>query len=453
MSIRRWLATAGAVALASAGAFAAYRHQDRWVPHLFPGTSAPGDSVPEPDGHDHGGADRVKLSPQAQKNLGLLVDTIEPREYWRTIAIPGSVVDRPGESDRSVPSRVAGIVAEILAKPGDTVKAGDALFVLHLASEYLQGSQTDLVKSARELEIATSRRDRIAEAVKKGTQSGTALIDEESQVKRFTTQVQAYRRQLALFGFSAEQVDRAEKGEIVTQVTVSAPGSPGQVFEVQDLKASLGESVPAGQSLATLANHQKLYVEGRAFKTEAEALARAIRDRLPIRAEFADEAPGAWKPQEPLAIRHLSNQVDPVTRTFAFYLPLENEPKMIERDGARHFLWRYRPGQRVRLRVPVEKLSTPSQDGTTAIPPFVLPAGGVVREGAETYVFVQSGDVFLRKPVHVLHEERDEVVVANDGSVTEADYVVLNRAAALNRALKASAAEGGGHGHDHGHEH
>jgi membrane fusion protein, heavy metal efflux system len=451
MNIRRWLASAAVAAVASVGAYAAYQSQDRWMPHLFPGSAAPSSAAPEPD--DHGTADRVKLSPQAQRNLGLVVDTPTPREYWRTMLIPGMVVDRPGESDRAVPARVAGIVAEIRAKPGDTVKAGDALFVVHLASEYLQGAQTDLVKSARELEFATARRDRVAEAVRKGTQSGTALIEEENQVKRYSTQVQAYRRQLALFGLSAEQVNQAERGEIVTQVVVTAPGSPGQVYEVQELKASLGDSVPVGQSLAILANHQKLYVEGRAFKSEADALARAIRDRVPIRAEFADEAPGAWKPQESLAVRHLSNQVDPATRTFAFYLPLDNEPKMIERDGTRHFLWRYRPGQRVRLRVPVEKLATPSRDGATAIPPFVFPSGAVVREGAEAYVFVQSGDVFLRKPVHVLYEELGEMVVANDGSVSEADYVVLNRAAALNRALKASAAEGGGHGHDHGHEH
>jgi hypothetical protein len=52
----------------------------------------------------------------------------------------------------------------------------------------------------------------------------------------------------------------------------------------------------------------------------------------------------------------------------------------------------------------------------------------------------------------VLHEDRTEVVVANDGSVGPGQFVVRNHAAALNRALKA-AAGGGGHGHDHGHEH
>ena len=104
-------------------------------------------------------------------------------------------------------------------------------------------------------------------------------------------------------------------------------------------------------------------------------------------------------------------------------------------------MWRFRPGQRVRLKIPVERLEDV----------FVLPAAAVVREGPEAYVFRQNGDVFDRKPVRVLAEDRSEVVVANDGSVGPGQYVVRNHAAALNRALKAAAAGGGGHEHSHEH--
>ena len=213
-----------------------------------------------------------------------------------------------------------------------------------------------------------------------------------------------------------------------------------------------GEQVQAGQSLAVLANHQKLYVEGRAFKSEADALATAIEKKIPIRAEFADEKPGAWQAQEPLRIHHLANQVDTATRTFAFYLPLDNHPRMIEQDGKTHFVWRYRPGQRVRLRMPVEKLVTLASDGKTELLPFVFPAGAVVREGAETYLFVQDGNMFVRKPVRVLYEDRNESVVANDGSISDSDFVVRSPAAAINRALKAASAGGATDPHA-GHNH
>jgi biotin carboxyl carrier protein len=478
MRLRSLVVPLVTVAVLGAAGFAGYRTRDRWLPAAFPtGSAAPvggGHAHEEGGGHDHAGhdhgaaADRVKLSPQAQQNLGLDVDTLAPEVYWRTLLIPGVVVDRPGESDRSVTSKVAGVVTDIKARPGDTVKAGAPLFALQLASEFIQAAQTDLAKTAKEVEFAVARRARVAALVKSGTQTEAVLIEEDNAIKRQTTLLQAYRRQLQVFGLTPEQVTRAERGEVITEVVIhapsrtaaAAPASPGgpngadALFEVQELKVSLGDQVQVGQTLCLLANHQRLFIEGQAFKSEAGVLASAAEKKVPIRAEFADETPGEWPAPQPLVIHHLSNQVDAATRTFAFYLPLENQPRTFERDGKSFFVWRYRPGQRVRLRVPVEKLVTLAPDGAER-PPFVLPAGAVVREGPEAFVFVQSGDVFVRKPVRVLYEDRADAVVANDGSITEADFVVKNRAAAINRALKASQAGAeGGHGHDHaGHSH
>ena len=477
MSLRTFVYPAVAAAVLGAVGTAGYITRERWLPHVFPAkppaSAEGGHAHGEGDhaghdhaGHDHGArGDRVKLSPQAQKNLALDVDTLTPQDYWRTVQIPGAIVDRPGESDRSVTTKVAGVVTDIRARPGDTVKAGDPLFTLQLASEFVQAAQTDLAKSAREVEFATVKRDRVAHLVKQGTQPEAALVEEENQIKRLTTQVQAYRRQLQVFGLAPDQVTRAERGEVVTELVVAAPrriatdgtaaDPPAALYEVQELKVNLGDQVQAGQALCLLANHQRLFVEGRAFKSEAGALAAAAEKKVPVRVEFADEVAGEWPAQGPLVIHHLSNQVDPATRTFAFYLPLDNQPRTFDRDGKTFFVWRFRPGQRVRLRVPVERLVALAPDGKTEVPPFVLPAGAVVREGPEAFVFVQTGDVFVRKPVRVLYEDRSDAVIANDGSVSEADFGVRNQAAALNRALKAAQSGGeGGHGHEgHNHDH
>lgn len=440
------------VIIAAIGGIAggAYFSREAWLPHVFPSSSP----KPENAAKEEEARDRVILSPQAQQNLQLEVDQHSPREYWRTIVLPGAVVDRPGESDRGINTRVAGVVSDIKARPGDTVRSGEPLFTLQLVSEFVQSAQTELHKSSRELQFATEKRNRIAKQVDEKTTPGSALIEEENQVKRITAQLQAHRRQLVLFGFTPAQVERAEAGEVVTEVVIFAPArtadsnggtisSPHEVlFEMQELKVRLGDQVQAGQSLAVLADHQRLFVEGWAFKSEAKALAVAAEKRVPIRAEFADEQPGDWPKIEPLLIHHLSNQVDPVSRTFSFYLTIDNQGQTFVRDGKTFFVWRFRPGQRVRLRIPVEKLHTPGPDGKTDVLPFVLPAAAVVREGPESFVFIQSGDVFIRKPVHVLYEDRTDAVVANDGSITEADFIVRNEAAAINRALKAGA--GGG---------
>jgi len=450
MNLPRYLRPTALAVLVIGLAAASILTRDAWLPYVFP-TRGGREADPEHK-HEHS-TDRIELSDSAQRNLGVEAASLAPRPYWRTITIPGVVVDRPGESERNVAARVAGIVAEIHARPGENVKPGAPLFELDLVSEVLQSAQVELAKTATDLALAVSERDRIAQLVKLGTTPAADLTRQQSQVDRLTNLGKSLRRQLQLFGLTSEQVARAEAGDVVTRATVMVPEAPAgdALYEMKELRVRLGEQVQGGQALATLADHRRLFVEGWAFKSESKSLAVAADKQARVEIEFTDEAPGDWEPHPPLTVHHLAGSVDPVNRTFPFYLSLDNEARAIARDGKTYFAWRFRPGQRVRLRVPVERLETPGAGGKDA-DPFVVPAAAVVREGPEAFVFVQAGDVFLRRAVRVLHEDQREAVLANDGSITRAELIVLNRAAALNRAIKAQAAEGG-HGHDHPHEH
>ena len=73
---------------------------------------------------------------------------------------------------------------------------------------------------------------------------------------------------------------------------------------------------------------------------------------------------------------------------------------------------------------------------------FVLPADAVAREGPEAFVFTQNVNTFERKPVRVLLQDRQQVVIANDGSLPPGTYVVQGGAAQLNRMVKAGGASG-----------
>jgi membrane fusion protein, heavy metal efflux system len=439
------------VALVAGLGTGAYLTRSRWLPPAPTDKPAAGHDHDDHDHHDHEHLDRVKLSPQAQAGLGLVVEPLVPEAYTRTAMIPGSVVDRPGVSDRAVTLPVAGVVTAVKVQPGDTVKPGEPLAVVRIVSELVQTAQADLFKAARDVQIAAENLKLLRSAPAE-TIAGSKLIEAENQERRARATVAALRHQLASLGLTAVQVDAAAEGQFLTEMTVVAPppangppptaAEPGPTYEVKELKAQLGERVTAGQVLGVLADHRHLYVEGRAFKSEATLLEQAAQHGWKVRAEFAEEA-GGWPPFDAgLTIRHLANTVDPVSRTFAFFLPLENQSRSYTRDGQTFLVWRFRPGQRVRLKVPVEQMEDV----------FVLPAGAVVREGPEAYVFRQNGDLFERKPVRVLYEDRSEVVLADDGSVGPGQFIARNQAAALNRALKAAEA-GGHHGHDHGHEH
>ena len=197
--------------------------------------------------------------------------------------------------------------------------------------------------------------------------------------------------------------------------------------------------------LAYLADHRFLYIEGLGVATGSQAARlRPPRKAGPSRRclpKTTTDTPDWRKALKNLTVEFLGNTMDAAGLTLPIYVPFPNPHKDYVREGRTYRTGLYRPGQKVLLKVTVAKMPDV----------FVLPLAAVAREGAEAYVFRQNGNSFDRLPVHVIVEDTDVVVIAKDGSIRPGAYIAQNAAAALNRALKASKAEGGGGGHDHHH--
>ncbi len=430
---------------------AAYFTRDHWRPWLTDTTATLATEEHQAPVED---AKVLKLSSQARKNLGLVSAPARLQQYWRTLQVPGVIVDRPGLSDRGITSPAVGVVTQVFAFAGDTVRPGEKLFTLRLFSEYLQNTQSELFKATRETELIKEERDRLAKLANSGTIAGNRIIELDQRIRRQDGLIQAYRQDLLTRGLAPAQIEQISEGSFVSTINVVAPPpvevAPGDreiepvayiddhrqsglVYEVQELKVDLGQQVQAGQLLSILSNHRLLYIEGHAFKQEAPMLERAAQNSWPIEVEFAEDDKKNWSPlQQTFQIRHLANTIDPASRTFDFFIPLTNQSRSYQKEGQTFVVWRLRPGQRVRLHVPVEEYTDV----------FVLPALALVREGPEAYVFRQNGDLFDRIPVHVLHEDRLNVVLANDGSIPAGSYLAQASGASLNRVLKAQAAAG-----------
>ncbi|MFI4874144.1 MAG: efflux RND transporter periplasmic adaptor subunit [Blastopirellula sp. JB062] len=440
-----------AIALLAMGA-SAYLTQEYWLSSLasVQDEAAPADETEAPVEEPK----VLKLSKQARMNLNLVAKPVRAQDYWRTLPIPAIIADRPGETDRGVTSPAVGVVTEIFAYPGQTVRPGEKLFTIRLSSEYLQNTQKELFTATQEQQLAQEQIDRLLPLANSGAVSGSRIIDLKSQVRRQEALIQSHRQDLLARGMAPSQVDKVANGEFVTVVTVTAPPAKSTThpvadgvlaaqaepfdqhetaYEVQSLETDLGKQVQAGQILSTLANHRNLYIEGHAFKREAPFLEDAAQNDWEITVEFAEDHPDHWPNlEQKFTIEYLSNAVDADSRTFDFYIPLTNQARFYEKKDETFVVWRFRPGQRVRLHVPVEQF----QDV------LVVPSGAVVREGPEAYVFQQNGDLFNRLSVRVLHEDRLNVILADDGSVTPGLYLAQNGAASLNRVLKAQAASG-----------
>lgn len=428
--MRRKYLWRGCLALAIVGStIGAYLTRAAWLPMAPNPTAVPLSPI---DG-GAGVSEQVFLSEQAQKNLRLSAKALQPSTYWRTITVPGMVLDRPGQSDRGVTTPVTASITKIHHVAGEIVKPGDVLFTLKLLSEPLQLTQQDLFKATQDLQFALTQKRQFAAAgddVPKATR-----IELDNRITRMEVSVRAFRQELANRGLMPQQINEVSEGRYVTEIPVVVPqratdlkaSELGQLFEIQELKVELGQQAQAGQTLCLLANHQSLAIEGRAFRDEAPLLERTIKEGWNVTVDFGEQ-PSTW-PALPTAypITHMANTIDPDSRTFRFLLPLENQARLLEKDGRTQLLWRFRPGQRVRLQVRVEELHNV----------FVLPVDAVTWEGAEAYVFLQNGDTFERKPVHVIEQDRRQVVLANDGTLTPGLFIAQTGATQLNRMIKA----------------
>ena len=210
---------------------------------------------------------------------------------------------------------------------------------------------------------------------------------------------------------------------------------------LQDLAVHKGQSINAGETLCILTDYDELFIEGLAFEQDIRQLRAASQNGWNVDAII--EQPGSdSRVIEGLEIAYLANQVDAASRTLNFYVRLPNEVAKDHRaDGNRYVEWRYVPGQRMQLRVPVEEM--PEQ--------IVVPVEAVAREGAETFVFQQNGSHFDRVPVHVKYRDQYSVVIDNDGSLFPGDVIAMRGAHQMQMALKNKS--GGGVDPHAGHNH
>lgn len=408
----------------------------------------------------------LRLDARGRRNLGLQVGPVARSTYWKKLEIPAVVIEPPGLAVRGITAPAAGIVTTIHVSVGDAVPPGTPLFTLHLVGESLQLAQTEYLQATREAEILRRERARLQEAVDDGAIPARRIIELDQEIDRQTALASARRQDLLARGLSLEQVERIGQGEFVATITIEAPridasanidstdreapvesndasaavpspdsssSSTERFFEVRELAVAVGRQVQGGEALAVLADHESLLVQGHAFRREAAAIERAVAERRPVELEFDGAIGEDWPAvDQPYLIRNLGNEIDPESRTFDVIVPLPNPSRLYEDGGRTYLVRRYRPGQRARMRIPVERLDDV----------IVLPAEAVVRDGPSSYVFRQNGDLFSRIPVRVLHQDRRDVVIEREQGLGPGSFVALDSAAALDRILASQTQSG-----------
>ncbi len=230
---------------------------------------------------------------------------------------------------------------------------------------------------------------------------------------------------------------------LVPAISDSHGGNEHEDFlQFNEIAVQQGDHVTSGTPLGVLSDHCRLYIEGQAFEHDAALLNRVADEGVAVSA-LVDANRSGGQLVTDLKILYVENQVELESRALRFYVELPNDivRNKTTEDGHRFIGWRFRPGQRVELRIPVETWQNR----------IVLPVEAVVREGAESYVFQQNKGHFDRIAVHVVHRNQNWAVIEADGSLFPGDTVAGKGAYQIHLALKNKSGAGvdphAGHNH------
>lgn len=401
--------------------------------------------------HEHEEAAALRLSKQAEADVGRDLHRVELRPFARTISVPATVVERPGRSKVQITAPFTGRVTRIYRVEGEAVTPGMPLFDLQLTHEELVEAQADFLRIAEELEVVRREVARVAKVAAQGAIAGKALLQRQYEQQKLEAVLHAQRQRLLLHRLTPRQVDGIlENRELLRDLTVAVPGSAENtdrsgepLMQVQQLKVDLGQHVAMGEPLCTLADHARLHVRGAAFEQDIPRLAAAARNGWGVTAVFRSFDNGRNMIPD-LEIVYLAGDVEMESRAFFFYVALPNELAGDTKTeaGQRFVDWQFKPGQRLRLLVPIEP----------ATRQIVLPVEAVVKEGAEAYVYEYNEDHFDRRTVRVEHQDQDRVVIANDGSLKPGVRIAVSGAYQIHLATKNKGGQpAGAQGHVHAH--
>lgn len=419
-------------------------HADENAPN---GHDAHDESAGHSDAVAHHDTPVIELSEQALKNIGFEPISVALGSYERSTTFPGIVVERPGKSQISVAAPLTGIVTRSLVIQGEAVAADSPLFEIRLTHEELVSAQGEYLESAEALDVVNAEINRL-EAVAEGVIAGRRIVEQKYERQKLEARLRAQRQALLLHGLWTEQVDSIlSERKLLQSLTIRAPAHEcptchsDHPYHIQSLMVQVGQQVEAGSTLAVLADHCELYIEGTAFDVDTEHLHHALDARTPLSADIIIGAQREHKVGS-LSLLYVANQVDRESRALHFYVQLMNEVVLDHEEGGHRFVqWRFKPGQRVEVNLPVEQWSDR----------IVVPADAVVSDGAETYVYRQSGDRFDRVPVHVEYRDKKAAVIANDGAIFPGEVIAGRGAFQIHVALKNQAGGGvdphAGHGH------
>ena len=408
----------------------------------------------------------ITISPTAAKNFGLddsAVTTVDVVDFHKSLSFPAEVVECSGFSTITVPSLVSGVVTRIYHETGVAVESGEPLFDILLNQQELVKTQTEFLALLKKRQINAAEQERLSGLDPQIIPRQRRELEYEKL--QIDSEIEIQKNILLLQGLNELNItDSLEKnGTIIRSITVYAPpfsredniasaahaDDEDHIFTIDELYVTTGKNIAVGDSLCRLFDYCKLAIRGKVFATHELFLASALESKNRVTATF--ERDGSREIIERLFLRSIDNKIDTTSGTLFCYVDLQNRFKAYEVNGEnnlrRYTKWHFKPGQRCELNIEYDPLPNC----------IVLPVDAIARDLQGFCVFEwvgneEAGRIWRKKPVHVIHQTKDVIVIANDSSVFPGAKVAIKGASFLLAALESAnqRSTGGGGGIQHG---
>ena len=443
-------------------------------------------------GHDHGDHDHhghddensIALSAQARANLRLEVEKLSTGTFVEYVDVPAVVTNWPGRTHIFVTSPLTGVISAIHVARGELIQGGTPLFTLRLTHQDLVNTQQQFLTQLGQLDVEQREIARLSAIASTGAVAGKTLINRQYERDKLIASIKAARQSMLLHGLTKKQIESIEETrQLIREIRVDAPeihsdyslhhaSSPHHdhshdhgggsadpslppTFDglssgandpshelsiphvehidvdllVTRLEVHRGQAIEAGAVLAELSDYSEVLIEGHAFQRDGDAVRRAAQNEAALQAVL--ESSDNPEVIDDLKIVSIGNEIDRLSRALKFYVELTNEIERSDsRDNRRYVSWRYKPGQRLNLRLPISQRENV----------IVVPKEAVAEEGPDRYVFTENGDHFDRVAVTVVASDSTYVALANDGQVLDGQTIAIKGAHQLQMAMRNKAA-------------
>ncbi len=308
--------------------------------------------------------DRLSLSPQAEKSLGIATTVLHLKDLERDV-MANATVEIPWLKHAYATSLVSGRVANVLVQPGSTVKKGEIL--AQVESQEIESLQLDLLKSTAELKLATRLLEQRGGLESSGSISERRVLETQATRDQWADQRAIAIRKLRSLGFTSAMIDTVlSYGKPSRTVPITSP-LDGVISVAQ---VHVGQVVEPWQQVYEIVDLSQMWVHGQVLETDSTAVAEGQPVEVLVDAVPDRTFPGI--------VNHVGVKLDPESRSLHVHVEVDNGEGLL-REGMFGRL-------RIRAQVAPEAIA--------------CPLDAIVDPGGAPWVLVeQRRGTYVRQPV------------------------------------------------------